>query len=78
MADDELTPKWAVELMIRFERLEARIGANDERHMSHAEWATRNIKDHEIRLRSIEKKLWGAVGAAGIIATIITLVGRSL
>lgn len=78
MADDELTPKWAVELMIRFERLEARIGANDERHMSHAEWATRNIKDHEIRLRAIEKKLWGAVGAAGIIATIITLIGRSV
>ena len=78
MSDDELTPRWAVELMIRFERLEARIGANDERHMSHAEWATRNIKDHEIRLRAIEKKLWGAVGAAGIIATVITLVGRSM
>jgi len=78
MSDDELTPRWAVELMIRFERLEARIGANDERHLSHAEWATRNIKDHEIRLRAIEKKLWGAVGAAGIIATVITLVGRSM
>ena len=73
---DEMTPKWAVELMIKFERLEARLATNDERHSSHADWTTRNIKDHEIRLRAIEKKLWGAVGAAGIIATAISLVGR--
>lgn len=78
MSDDEMTPKWAVELMIRFERLEARLSTYDERHNSHADWATRNIKDHEMRLRQIERKLWGAVGAAGIIATIITIVGRNL
>lgn len=76
--NDEMTPKWAVELMIKFERLEARISTNDERHMSHADWATRNIKDHEVRIRSIEKKLWGAVGAAGLIATVITFIGKGL
>lgn len=73
---DEMTPRWAVELMIRFERLESRLATNDERHSSHAEWTSRNIKDHEIRIRNIEKKLWGAVGAAGVIATIITIAGR--
>lgn len=73
---DDMTPKWAVELMIRFERLEARLSTYDERHNAHAEWTTRNIKDHEVRLRAIEKKLWGAVGAAGIIATVITFIGR--
>jgi len=78
VSDDDMTPKWAVELMIRFERLEARISTNDARHLSHADWATRNIKDHEIRIRAIEKRLWGAVGAAGLIATIIALVGRTM
>jgi hypothetical protein len=73
---DEMTPRWAVELMIRFERLESRLATNDERHNAHADWTTRNIKDHEIRIRNIEKKLWGAVGAAGVIATVITIAGR--
>lgn len=73
---DEMTPKWAVELMIKFERLEARLATNDERHSSHADWTVRNIKDHELRLRQIEKKLWGAVGAAGVIATVITMIGK--
>lgn len=78
MSDDDLTPKWAVELMIKFERLEARISTNDARHLSHADWATRNIKDHELRLRALEKKIWGAVGAAGVVATLITLAGRAM
>ena len=73
-----MTPKWAVELMIKFERLEARISTNDARHLSHADWATRNIKDHELRLRALEKRIWGAVGAAGVLATIIALIGRTM
>jgi hypothetical protein len=75
---DELTPKWAVELMIRFERLEARLTTNDERHTSHADWTLRNIRDHETRLRQIEKKLWAAVGAATLIATLISVMSRTI
>ena len=71
---DDMTPKWAVELMIRFERLEARIGTNDERHHSHAEWATRNIKDHEMRLRMLERRMWIIAGAATIIGAVGTMV----
>lgn len=77
---DDLTPKWAVELLIRFEQLDAKITANDERHSSHSDWATRNLKDHEIRIRTLEQFRWLLIGlslASGSIgAGIVKMLGN--
>lgn len=64
MAGDDLTPKWGVDILIAIERLDAKIGTNDERHSQHQVWAERNIKDHETRLRSLEQFRWVILGAA--------------
>lgn len=66
--NDEI-PTWAIDLIKQIERL-------NEKIPTHVDWVERNIKDHEMRLRALEKKLWGAVGAAGVIATAISLIGR--
>jgi hypothetical protein len=72
---DEPTPKWAVELLIRFEQLDAKISAAEERNGSHSSWAERNIKDHEVRLRSLEQFKWVLIGlslaSGGISAAIM-------
>lgn len=72
---DDLTPKWGVDILIAIERLDAKIGANDERHSQHQVWAERNIKDHELRLRSLEQFRWIILGAAlagGGVGSLIT------
>ena len=51
---DDLTPKWAVELLVRFEQLDAKITAAEERNNAHADWSSRNIKDLEVRVRAFE------------------------
>jgi len=69
------TPKWGVEILIAIERLDAKIGANDERHSNSSIWAERNIKDHEVRLRQLEQFRWLLVGialASGSLTTLIT------
>jgi hypothetical protein len=73
--DQDSTPAWAVELMIKFERLDAKIGQAEERNNSHSDWATRNIKDFELRLRTLESFRWmvvGIVGIAGFLGAAIT------
>lgn len=75
MASEDLTPKWGVDILIAIERLDAKIGANDERHSQHQVWAERNIKDHELRLRSLEQFRWLILGAAlagGGVGSLIT------
>lgn len=76
---DELTPKWAVELLIRFEQLDAKISAAEERNGSHSVWAERNIKDHEMRLRSLEQFKWVLVGlslaSGGVSAALVKMIG---
>lgn len=76
---DELTPKWAVELLIRFEQLDAKISAAEERNGSHSAWAERNIKDHEVRLRSLEQFKWVLIGlslaSGGVSAAIMKAMG---
>lgn len=75
MAAEDLTPKWGVDILIAIERLDAKIGANDERHSQHQVWAERNIKDHELRLRSLEQFRWLILGAAlagGGVGSLIT------
>lgn len=44
---EDLTPKWAVELLLEFRQVKTEITA-------HTDWATRNIKDLELRMRKIE------------------------
>lgn len=80
---DDMTPKWAVELLIRFEQLDAKITAAEQRNDAHSDWTTRNIKDHEIRLRDLEKARWQtawitAVASAGLTAIIVYLVNAGL
>jgi hypothetical protein len=73
---DDLTPKWAVELMIRFEKLDSKISAAEERNSLHSEWATRSIKDFEMRLRALEQFRWLSVGIALAVSTLITVIAK--
>lgn len=54
---EEQIPGWAIELIRQVERL-------NEKIPSHVEWATRNILDHEKRLRDLERFRYLIVGAA--------------
>lgn len=80
MADDrnDLTPKWGVEILIAIERLDAKISQNDERHSNHQTWAERNIKDHELRLRTLEQFRWVMLGAALASGGVASLITRAM
>ena len=58
MNDD--IPTWAIELIKQVERL-------NEKIPTHIDWVERNMKDHEVRIRSLERKIWIAVGAGAVI-----------
>lgn len=58
MNDD--IPTWAIELIKQVERL-------NEKIPTHIDWVERNMKDHELRIRSLERKIWIAVGAGAVI-----------
>ena len=62
--NDEI-PTWAIDLIRQIERL-------NEKIPTHVDWVERNIKDHEMRLRAIEKKIWVVAGGAAVIASAIT------
>lgn len=62
--NDEI-PTWAIELIKQVERL-------NEKIPTHVDWVERNIKDHEMRLRALERKVWIVAGAAGVIASVVT------
>lgn len=64
MNNDEI-PSWAIELIKQVERL-------NEKIPTHIDWVERNIKDHEMRIRAMEKKIWVVAGAAGVIASALT------
>ena len=68
---NEEIPAWAIDLIKQLERL-------NEKIPTHVEWVERNIKDHELRLRAVEKKLWVVAGASGVIGAIATALYRSL
>lgn len=57
---NEDIPNWAIELIKQVERL-------NEKIPTHIDWVERNIKDHELRLRNLERKIWIAVGAGAVI-----------
>jgi hypothetical protein len=58
--NDEI-PTWAIDLIKQIERL-------NEKIPTHVDWVERNIKDHEMRLRAVERKIWVVAGAAGVIS----------
>jgi len=63
--NDEI-PSWAIELIRQVERL-------NEKIPTHVDWVERNIKDHELRIRALERKVWIVAGAAGVIASSVTI-----
>jgi type IV secretory pathway component VirB8 len=69
---DENIPTWAIELIKQVERL-------NEKIPSHVDWATRNILDHEDRIRDLEKARWSsawitAIASAAIPAAVVVSV----
>ena len=70
--DNDTIPAWAIELIKQVERL-------NEKLPNHVEWVERNIKDHEMRLRSLEQFKWVLVGLAlasgGVSAAIMKVIG---
>lgn len=69
MNDD--IPAWAIELIRQVERL-------NEKIPTHVDWVERNIKDHEMRIRALERKVWIVAGAAGVIASVVTFFAQVL
>ena len=68
---NEEIPAWAIELIKQVERL-------NEKIPTHIEWVERNIKDHELRLRQLERRMWVVAGAATVIGAIGTIVWQAL
>ena len=66
MNNDEI-PSWAIDLIKQIERL-------NEKIPTHVDWVERNIKDHEMRIRAIERKIWVVAGAAGVISGAATIL----
>jgi hypothetical protein len=60
---NEEIPGWAIELIKQVERL-------NEKIPTHIDWVERNIKDHEMRLRNLEKRMWVVAGASAVIGAI--------
>ena len=63
----EEIPAWAIELIKQVERL-------NEKIPTHVDWVERNIKDHEMRHRMLERRMWIIAGAATIIGAVGTMV----
>ena len=61
--NNEEIPTWAIDLIRQIERL-------NEKIPTHVEWVEQNIKDHELRLRALERRMWIVAGAAGVIGAI--------
>jgi hypothetical protein len=62
---DEQIPTWAIELIKQVERL-------NEKIPTHIDWVERNLKDHERRIRFLEKMVWVAAGASGFVGAAIS------
>ena len=62
---DEQIPTWAIELIKQVERL-------NEKLPTHIDWVERNLKDHELRIRTLERKLWIIAGASAVVGAIVS------
>ena len=65
-SDHDQIPAWAIELIRQVERL-------NEKIPSHVEWATRNILDHEKRMRELEQFRWRIAGIASIASALVAV-----
>jgi len=63
--NDEQIPTWAIELIKQVERL-------NEKIPTHIDWVERNLKDHEVRIRTLERKLWIIAGASAVVGAIVS------
>jgi hypothetical protein len=68
---NEQIPQWAIELIKQVERL-------NEKLPTHVDWVERNIKDHEMRIRNLERKVWLVAGASAVIGSIAAAVWQNL
>jgi hypothetical protein len=68
---NEQIPQWAIELIKQVERL-------NEKLPTHVDWVERNIKDHEMRIRNLERKVWIVAGASAVIGSIAAAVWQNL
>lgn len=64
---NEDIPAWAIELIKQVERL-------NEKIPTHIDWVERNMKDHELRIRALEKRIWMVAGGAGTVAAIVSII----
>lgn len=69
--NNEDIPTWAIELIKQVERL-------NEKIPTHIDWVERNIKDHEMRLRMLERRMWIIAGAAAVIGAIAASVWNAV
>jgi hypothetical protein len=68
---NEEIPAWAIELIKQVERL-------NEKIPTHIDWVERNIKDHEMRLRNLERRMWAVAGASAVIGAIAASVWQNI
>lgn len=68
---NEEIPAWAIELIKQVERL-------NEKIPTHIDWVERNMKDHETRIRALEKRIWMVAGGAGTIAGIVSVLWQTI
>jgi len=68
---NEQIPQWAIELIKQVERL-------NEKLPTHVDWVERNIKDHEMRIRNLERKVWLVAGASAVIGSIAAAVWQNI
>lgn len=73
---DEQVPIWAQELIREVTIL-------NERLPNHVTWTTRNINDHETRIRDLEKARWQtawitAAASAIMTALVVALVNQMI
>lgn len=61
--NNEDIPAWAIELIKQVERL-------NEKLPTHVEWVEKELRDHEFRLRTIERRMWLVAGAAAVTGAI--------
>jgi hypothetical protein len=68
---NEQIPQWAIELIKQVERL-------NEKIPTHVDWVEQNIKDHEMRIRNLERKVWLVAGASAVIGSIAAAVWQNI
>jgi hypothetical protein len=68
---NEQIPQWAIELIKQVERL-------NEKIPTHVDWVEKNLKDHETRIRNLERKVWIVAGASAVLGSIAAAVWQNL